>query len=344
MDIHYWDGAARGAAGALLALLGVMFGRDLRASVTARFGLVLIVGGLCYLVISCTPTATEWAWWNLPIQTLSVMTPGLFWVFVETWFDDEFELRWFHPLGIAAVAAPGLIHNSPWQVRWLGDVSSLFSLIAIGLGLWAALRGRNGDLVEARRRARLVLAIVIGGLIATVITIEAQNGTATPAWRLTTVAALTLLAMTLAIALLGWRDPGLLSPPARSAVEPGGAALPDEGPLLAAVENLMRSERLYRTDRLTVTAVASRLGVPEYRLRRAINQGSGARNFNAFLNHYRLDEVKAALIDPAQREVPILTMALDAGFGSLAPFNRAFKAATSLTPTAYRLRSLKAHD
>ena len=35
-------------------------------------------------------------------------------------------------------------------------------------------------------------------------------------------------------------------------------------------------------------------------------------------------------------EVPILTIALDAGFASLGPFNRAFKAETGLTPTEYR--------
>jgi len=34
--------------------------------------------------------------------------------------------------------------------------------------------------------------------------------------------------------------------------------------------------------------------------------------------------------------VPILTIALDAGFGSIGPFNRAFKTHTGLTPTEYR--------
>jgi AraC-like DNA-binding protein len=34
--------------------------------------------------------------------------------------------------------------------------------------------------------------------------------------------------------------------------------------------------------------------------------------------------------------VPVLTIALDAGFSSLGPFNRAFKADTGLTPTEYR--------
>ena len=78
--------------------------------------------------------------------------------------------------------------------------------------------------------------------------------------------------------------------------------------------------------------------LPEYRLRRAINQGLGERNFNAYLNGFRLAEVREALSDPAQRETPILTIALDAGFGSLAPFNRAFRAAEGCTPSEYRAK------
>ena len=49
-----------------------------------------------------------------------------------------------------------------------------------------------------------------------------------------------------------------------------------------------------------------------------------------------IDEAKAALADLAQRDVPILTIALDAGFQSIGPFNRAFKADTGLTPTEFR--------
>ena len=76
--------------------------------------------------------------------------------------------------------------------------------------------------------------------------------------------------------------------------------------------------------------------MPEYRLRRLINQRLGHRNFPSFVNSYRLAEVTAALADPAQADVPILTIALDAGFQSIGPFNRAFKAQTGMTPTAWR--------
>ena len=78
------------------------------------------------------------------------------------------------------------------------------------------------------------------------------------------------------------------------------------------------------------------LGVQEYRLRRLINGQLGHRNFSAFVNGYRLADVETALADPAEAEVPILTIALDAGFGSIGPFNRAFKAHTGLTPTEFR--------
>ena len=97
----------------------------------------------------------------------------------------------------------------------------------------------------------------------------------------------------------------------------------------------MTAERAYRTEDLTVASLATQLAVPEYRLRRLINQRLGHRNFNAYINGLRLDEACAALADPAQRERPVLTVALYAGFQSIGPFNRAFKTVTGATPTEF---------
>jgi AraC-like DNA-binding protein len=102
----------------------------------------------------------------------------------------------------------------------------------------------------------------------------------------------------------------------------------------------MTDERAYRTEDLTLAALASRLAVPEYRLRRLINRRLGHRNFNAFVNGFRLDEARAALRDPTRRALPVLTIALEAGFQSIGPFNRAFKAATGFTPTEFRKEHL----
>ncbi|KNZ31347.1 MAG: AraC family transcriptional regulator [Methylibium sp. NZG] len=122
----------------------------------------------------------------------------------------------------------------------------------------------------------------------------------------------------------------LPEPPAHQTPDPA------EERLAAALHRLMHQERAYRTEDLTVAALAARLAVPEYRLRRHINQRLGHRNFNAYVNAFRLDDARAALADPAQREMPVLTIALEAGFQSIGPFNRAFKAATGVTPTEFR--------
>ena len=136
-------------------------------------------------------------------------------------------------------------------------------------------------------------------------------------------------------------DPALFGPTASPHVEPSGTggapALDREDAAIAVrLDQLMREERLYRLETLSIGSLALKLGVPEYRLRRLINQRLGHRNFAAFLNQWRIGEAKAALLDPSQKEVPISTIALDAGFQSLGPFNRAFRAETGLTPTAFR--------
>jgi AraC-like DNA-binding protein len=106
--------------------------------------------------------------------------------------------------------------------------------------------------------------------------------------------------------------------------------------LVDALMRLMADERIYRHDNITIGTLATKLAVPEYKLRRLINQRLGYRNFNVFLNNHRIEEAKAALADPSQAEVPVITIAMDAGFQSLGPFNRAFKATTGVTPTEYR--------
>jgi AraC-like DNA-binding protein len=126
---------------------------------------------------------------------------------------------------------------------------------------------------------------------------------------------------------------GDATPPQAGAQPPPESA---EDRLARALLQLMAVERVYRSEDLSLASLAARLNVPEYRLRRLINQRLGYRNFNAFINGFRLDAVRAALLDPERRDLPVLTLALDAGFQSIGPFNRAFKAATGLTPTEFR--------
>jgi len=116
------------------------------------------------------------------------------------------------------------------------------------------------------------------------------------------------------------------------------AGQPEDDALVERLRAHMTANLSWRDETLTIAALAAQLGEQEYRLRRAINGALGHRNFAQFLNGYRLAEVKSALADPAQREVPIITIALDAGFGSLGPFNRAFREAERMKPSEFRAR------
>lgn len=339
MGLTIVDAMLRGAAIGLLLLLAILFARSARRALSARIGVALTLGGACYVALVALDSVFGFANpWRLPLHLMSLATPALFWPFAAAWCDDEFRWRWHHALFIAATMVSGaLSFFLPDPLAGLAIGWRALRLASIALGLRATLGGWSADLVEARRRVRIALVMGVGIAIVWLVLAELlTRGWPPPVgWRVVNAASMLLLAALVTLATVGWRDPGLLAPPLRTGPTPPRAEA-DDSILLARLDADMRHQRLYRQDGLTITAVAARLGVPEYRLRRAINQGLGARNFNAYLNGFRLDEARAALADPAQRDVPIVTIALDAGFGSLAPFNRAFRAAAGCTPTEYR--------
>ena len=108
---------------------------------------------------------------------------------------------------------------------------------------------------------------------------------------------------------------------------------------VARIRAAFESERVYRRMGLTVGALAEHVKIPEYRLRSLIHSDLGYRNFNTLLHHYRVAEVSEALADPARDDTPVLTLALSAGYQSITPFNRAFRALKGMTPTQFRARS-----
>jgi AraC-like DNA-binding protein len=95
----------------------------------------------------------------------------------------------------------------------------------------------------------------------------------------------------------------------------------------------MSEEHAYRREGLTLAALAETLNMGEAALRNLINHELGYRNFNDFLHQYRLQEAAARL---TTEDLPILSIALECGYGSIGPFNRAFRQRFGMTPTEYR--------
>ena len=105
---------------------------------------------------------------------------------------------------------------------------------------------------------------------------------------------------------------------------------------LKRLNDLMENEQVFRTEGLTINDLAQKSGIPEYKLRKVIHSSLGFRNFNQYLAYYRVGFARQLLADPKFRHEKVLAIALETGYGSLAPFNRAFKAQTGTTPTTYK--------
>ena len=105
--------------------------------------------------------------------------------------------------------------------------------------------------------------------------------------------------------------------------------------------DLMDDKKIYNTEGLTIRQLAEKMDIKEYKLRQAINKHLGFRNFNEFLNSYRVEDAKAILTKKENRNLTILEIAYDLGYASLAPFNKAFKKATGITPTEFRRNEIK---
>jgi AraC-like DNA-binding protein len=290
--------------------------------------------------------------WNAPLVLLCFGTAALFWVFAGALFDDGFRMRKRHVaacaimLGLGAIIFAGLLRGTP-----IGTAKSIHEagecLLAL-LTVHTAWRGRSADLVEPRRRLRMLFVSATALLLFVVATTEfaAPPSKFPPLVADLNVIGLFLVSVGLAMSVVGIRSAEMFAP-ADAQPEARRTAAPalvidcidgSEARLMSRLETLMVTDRAYRESGLTIGRLAGRLGAAEHELRRLINGRLGWRNFNAYLNGWRIAEARQALADPTQAEVPISTIALDAGFQSLGPFNRAFKSAEGATPTEFRQR------
>ena len=332
---------ARGGTLALLALWSLLLWRDHRKLLAARIAILMNIGIASY-VFEGTGWSEQPNLQGLLQGTLARSTPALFWLFSKTWFNDRTGLSTTDTAFCAAYAVNALVMHLTFTTM---PTLFLVSAIAFRVGmfgfsaaaLWEAWRSRDGDLIEARRRLRLALVVTVGSYVLAIALAEMvvynANGPRALIVLIGSSTVLATLILCLAMFALGPND--LFGATAKTGRgQPQRAA--DADPLVQQLQAFMAADLPHRDERLTIAGLAARLGVQEYQLRRVINLTMGHRNFSQFLNGYRLAEVRAALSDQAQREVPILTIALDAGFGSLGPFNRAFREAEGMTPSHFR--------
>lgn len=323
----------------------------------ALLGMAMSAGGVLYAITTAPFLPKSSWWWVLPVLSAQ---PAVFWLWARVAFDDDFVLKRWHGALWLVIVAFGFALTLGWA-SWPALAMTggkVLSVVALVLAIAAAVQTVKTwrvDLVARRRRLRLAMLAINVGLIAVVagagfaaipVVVPGGAGSVPTALCLFVVAMLAGLGTFGAPMAVPVSDataaiaPGDVGPQARRADRASGDGIAVDPLLLRRLDHVMTVERIYRQEGLAIGTLAARFDVPEYRLRRAINEGLGYRNFNAFLNHYRIEDAKAALSDPAQREVPVLTIAMDAGFQSIGPFNRAFKAETGMTPSEFRREAL----
>jgi AraC-like DNA-binding protein len=329
----------------------------------ARLVALICFNSACAIVLA----RQEYAFWipeayrlhvgllRFPLHVARNLTPGVLMLLCHSLFQDERKLpRWL----IGAFALQVLMESVGWlrsaaapalQYNFFQAMPALLQLLFIGYALYWMLRGWQADLVEARRRLRWILLAIVGTFIFFAILLERLLIPWDSVEMYYLHITLSVLQATLAIvsllATFGSDSPVYIDPFRGEKIRAAGVEAKSvplvsaHDSAISAVQRALAEQHVYRDGKLTVASLALKLAMPEYRLRKLIHEQLGYRNFNALLHDYRIAEACRALADPAKRSIPILTIALTVGYNSINPFNRAFRGAKGITPSAYRAQA-----
>lgn len=104
--------------------------------------------------------------------------------------------------------------------------------------------------------------------------------------------------------------------------------------LKSRVIELLEKDKLYLNESLSLTEMATCVGISNKKLSELLNQHLNT-NFYNLINDYRVNEVKERLKDNSSK-FTLVSIAYDSGFQSKASFNRIFKQKTGMSPALYR--------
>ncbi|HEX4331232.1 MAG TPA: helix-turn-helix transcriptional regulator [Usitatibacter sp.] len=330
-----------------------------RRSRVAMYAAFAVAGIAAFMIASAPGIHSTLGLAAFFINAWCLATPGVIWLLARALFGDSDGHEPWHVAAIGVLVAVTLAGDyGRFQLGPLAQEPRLAQALllagragACGLLFTAcvmAIRHWRGDLVEERRRVRSLFVVVVGSAFVALAGSELvlRGASASMPWVVAGHVLLFMLAAALAQGLARGGLPELFTQP----LLPSAAALTlvrgdgVDAALASRVTERMAKAKLWRTEGLGIAELAREMGTHEHRLRRAINRHLGYRNFNDFLHDYRLNEAASRLAEPAQAHLPVLTIALDCGYGSIGPFNRAFKARYGITPGHFRNQRALARD
>lgn len=96
----------------------------------------------------------------------------------------------------------------------------------------------------------------------------------------------------------------------------------------------MEEKQPYLDADLSLRSLAEQIEIHPNQLSWLLNESLG-KNFNEFINRYRVETFKSLCSNPENSHLTILGMAYDSGFNSKTVFNTYFKKETGMTPKAF---------
>jgi len=332
------NGIIQVATATLLGLVCVLLVRHSRGGLHTWTGIGFALSIVCYVVIE-SRTIQAWEVLRIVATVGAICIPVLFWLLSRAIFDDHFRFTVSLFIWFIIIIIPhfdfflsGLILGSGFE-QLSSIIGRLTSLGFVLAGLYTALRTKRADLIDLRIRFRNIFIIATATLIGVTLIVEVVpigKGTVVVLQVLQRSA---IFAITLYFLLSNF---GLRSGFFFKEVPKAKATSVDDPLLHAKLQSLMEDQKIYKKEGLTIGGLAELLNVQEYRLRKLINGQLGFRNFNDFLNQYRVNDACDTLSDPTQVRKTILEIAYELGYQSIGPFNKAFKELKGFTPTTYR--------
>lgn len=347
MNIGQLDAAIRaGAVSAILLLAWFLLNQRRQVGLPATLFAPLAVC-LAGFVVGNTPIAAlaPAGIVGTVAHTVSGFAVVFLWWFCLSCFDSRFRLN-ESVLGVgfawAVIAAfdRGLVGEA-FADKGLSLLLLPLGFAIVGHLVWRLLAERQGDLIQQRHDARIMVAVLLGGMLFIDLAADALFGFA---WRpiafaMTQNAMILAFCIWLAGKMLTVRADVLTFGVAEEPPSPTGTAAKlrprHDGELHRRLSVLMERERVFLDPGLTFDGFVERMGAPERAVRTLINHELGYDHFRTFLNHYRVAEARRLLGDRDGTD-KLITVALDSGFASLASFNRAFRAIEQRTPSEYR--------
>lgn len=332
----------------LLALIYLAYYRKL------LLGRLMVLYSVCLIsyILAILPEVNEGPVYldNL-LGVMAIAAPSLLWIITRYLFVDSPRVHpaiWGLIVAYMVLRSIGIVMGPQEDGLQFWLLIFVPQVIMLGFAshvVYMAVRGLGSDLVEPRRKLRVPFAITMGAIVA--IIVGSGFFYLGIAWVYSVYIGaifICILFFNLATFRLHRDSPQLIDMTPEGAVPSLNSRISEKDkdkPLIDRVHAAMESGRLYAQTGLTIGVLAHAVSMPEYRLRKLINQRLHYRNFNQYLNQYRISEAARRLQDPEETHIPISSIALDVGYSSLSSFNKAFKESHGVTPSIYRGRAVQ---